>query len=591
MVTQETGADGPLDAVVIDGKKRPDAKPGGEGLQPDKLPQKDMTYCPPTAAIITNASSSGAWKLALASSPKLTISPVVILTPKAKEAMLAFDHADEASSFVFSYPTSASSLTKVAQAVTGAVSSFAKATGADLKQASGGIRVTSHDGHPALIYMRLVLGVSKGQKPPDVRTALLPYLLARPSSQMATPKTVKYANGNSNTFILGLSIVLRVKESRYLVVGSVADSGRVADHSKRTSVIIDDLTNGTALAGPKAALDSACYTAALTGNQPMADIVWVMDESGSMNTKNTLVSSKADAIFSLANKYRLDFRMGVTGMIPPPTAGTTPITGKLCADGNGAKDSAGGQDRFLLPGEKKTFQDCLENPPYLMTGSEYGLTNAFHAVTKHLPRKPASAKDKTRIRKEATLALIIVTDEGPVELKSSGTWKGTKGFLDYTDFKQGTCALGATKESALDTFIQDWLKLYGGKHATHGKEATATINLIGEVCFETCSSSMEVPWGYQEIGRGSGGQVGSLCQSDLWLSLGQMIEDTAGAASPMELTHAPISASLAMRLDATTLSRSRKKGFDFRAASRTLVLVDYDYKKGAKVAAAYRYWK
>jgi len=592
-----------LDKAVKDAKQKKDGKlkkdtkqlkdskvPKDTSGPQDSKPAKDGGSCPPTG-MLTIKNAAGGWILAVHANAKSF--PAVIIGARKKEEAQTLDTLNEASGFIYSLPTNHTEVSKVRAEMAARLKAYANSAGASLHTITAGVPGTSHDGSPNVIGARYLLSLPTSHTPVDLRTPLLAALLNRKPGNVTSLYQAVYSRAKSQTFVVALSPVLWASDGRYVVTGMVADSARVQNRNNSTSVILDDVTNGTAVAKHTASTASACVSKTLSGHQPMTDIIWVMDESGSMNGKNLDVANKVTDISSLASRYRLDYRHGVTGMkgpfyvVPPDWS----VVGKLCSKASTVSTDSGGADRFLLPSEKSTFQACLKNPPHYMGGQEYGLTNAFHVVTKHIPRKAASANDKTRVRYGAILALIVVTDEGPEELKVSGKWNGKAGFLAYGDFGAGTCALSPTKTTALKTFIQDWTTLYGGKHGTHKGDARAIFNLIGGVCFESCTKSFDVPWGYQEIAAATGGHVGSICPQDLWPSLEQILESLAGAASEISLGKAPISVSLAVTQDSKALQRSRSLGFDYRAVSNRLVLVGKNYTKGSKLRIAYRHWK
>jgi hypothetical protein len=93
-----------------------------------------------------------------------------------------------------------------------------------------------------------------------------------------------------------------------------------------------------------------------------------------------------------------------------------------------------------------------------------------------------------------------------------------------------------------------------------------------------------------EISQALGGIVADVCQSNLGQSLQLMIDSITGAASPAVLEYVPISASLAVAVGQTVLKRSRVKGFDYSAASNSLIFIDTPIKKGTQVIASYRRW-
>ena len=304
------------------------------------------------------------------------------------------------------------------------------------------------------------------------------------------------------------------------------------------------------------------------------------------DNRKDIVANASD-FFNRAVKAGLDFRMGVAGVKSPNSSGVK--VGKLCSSTNTSQSHDGGTDRFLKPSEQTIFKACVNNPPYYEGGSEYGLAHAFEAVTTHLPRKPASAGDLTKIRTGATLVLIIATDEAPQELKTWSSYKGQPGFLGFTEYGINTCT--SSKQSQINSYVKPWIDLYQGKHPTHKMAAKTIVHMIAGVRKKSCGDyGPEYPWGYQEIVKATGGQHGDICQKNLGTTLQLIIDSIAGAASPAVLQYVPISASLAVALNKTQLTRSRKQGFDYVSSANSLVFIGVKFTKGDQVVASYRRW-
>jgi hypothetical protein len=357
---------------------------------------------------------------------------------------------------------------------------------------------------------------------------------------------------------------------RLLVMGAIVSRANYQDPTKLTGLIVDDLSGGTALATATDAVGDQCDVGTIS-SLPVADIIWVVDESGSMSDDRQNIVNNANNFFSRALSSGLDFRMGVTG-VNNPSSGAACL-GKLCSKIATSSNDDGGVDRFLAPGEQAIFSSCINNPPCYEGGSEYGLTNMTEAIKKHLPR---AVGDPSKIRPEAKLVVIFATDETPQEAKNAGIT--TEGF--------STCTLDPAKLAATMGFIKPELDLVTGITEPEG---AAMVHLLGGVCGNTCSA--EVGHCYSELAQATGGQIGDICQKDLGNTLQVIIDTIIGAASPVKLTYVPIAASLAVALDGTEVKRGRNNGFDYRSASNSLVFINVKYKKGSEVIASYKRWQ
>ena len=357
---------------------------------------------------------------------------------------------------------------------------------------------------------------------------------------------------------------------RLLVIGALASKADYQNPLSRSGFIVDDLSNGTALAVSNDEVGNECDVGKIT-SLPVADIIWVVDESGSMNDNRQDIVNNANNFFSRALSSGLDFRMGVTNVCSPTGSYKTAV-GKLCSKISSTTSDMGGTDRFLLPSEQTIFSSCVKNPPGYEGGSEYGLVNAEQAVKKHLPRA-SSAPDKIRLN--AKLVIIVATDEFPQSLSST---------IGYSHSK--TCTLPASSQNSVDAAVQKYLQLFSG---VTDPEAAAMFHVIGGVCNNSCNAY--VAHGYKELAQKLGGQTADVCQKNLGNTLQVIIDAITGAASPIILDYVPISSSLAVAMDAIEVKRSRTNGFDYRSATNSLVFINVKYKKGSEVIASYKRWK
>jgi hypothetical protein len=537
-------------------------------------------------AIQFRKSTTGDWHVAL--EKDAIYGEQQILSPKPFEAVASFDlqgPGQAVAGFIVSIPSApggdvvqlaAAIATKISQQLPGK---------SGVQQLVSGSSGTRHDKFPTVTGTQLSVTLSAAKNPPAVRNDLLAVLLSRPASEVTGLAAASF--GPSTTkHVLAFQTLLRT-DGRLLIMGAVVEEAMSKDVTKTTSFHLDDLSNGTGLA-TAADADTLECDAFVLDRQPVADVIWIVDESGSMDDNRQDIVNNASDFFARAVKSGLDFRMGVAGMKDATESGV--IVGKLCSKiiTSVTSDDDGGTDRFLLPSEQSIFQGCVKNPPYYEGGWEFGLSHTHEAVTRHLPRKSG---DPTKIRPEATLVVIIVTDEAPEELKSGTSYKGKSGFLSSSDYSITACS--TSKLAQVNSYIKDTVDLFQGKSATHGAEGKAIVHMIGGVCKSNCGSAympVEYPWGYEQLVKATGGQIGDICQKNLGTTLQLIIDSITGAASPAILDLVPISASLAVALNQTQLERSRVKGFDYNAASNSLLFLGVPFNKGDQVVASYRRW-
>ncbi|MFH1132779.1 MAG: hypothetical protein V1754_15705 [Pseudomonadota bacterium] len=564
---EATFDDGAPDSQLPNFVCRPSGELGGKGL-------KKMQF---------QKSLEGDWHVALEETA--VFANVTITNVQAKESAAVFDLRElerAVAGFVLSIPAIDTDVSKLTTDLISATTTKLIGTPTVVILSSGN-QGKSHDGFPTVLGVELEVKVPNASSVAQIRNGVVEALIGRSVSDLGGLLSVEFGPPSS-TFRLRFQTLLRA-DGRALVMGGVADAQMAGDMANDTGFNLDDLSNGTGLATSKDTDTVECDPFIVEGTSK-ADIIWVVDESGSMVDNRAAVAKNAKDFFARALVSGLDFRMAVTGVVDPGFQYTPGTVGRFCSksytfDATGVllneqdQYDAGGEDRFLLPTEKSLFESCVRNPPGYEAGAEYGLVNAYEAVVKHLPRK---ANDPTKIRPDATLVVIIATDEYPMSLQD----KDPFGFLEYL-----ACNVSAPKkQQILNVFYKKDMDLYTG--VSHSGEGAAIMHVIGGVCNNKCDALLA--HGYLEISQELGGQSGDVCQKDLGATLQLIIDSITGASSPLVLEYVPISASLAVALGDKQLERSRKSGFDYSASANSLVLINTPFQKGEQLVASYRRW-
>ncbi|MCB9555436.1 MAG: hypothetical protein H6707_04980 [Deltaproteobacteria bacterium] len=515
--------------------------------------------------------SSAVWKLALETDA--LYGDLTLTNPGAQEAAALFDSKDPkkmVAGFVVMRAQAAGK--DISALVDEVVADINKIPGRQsAAQSSSGTRLKSHDGFDTIVSTQVEIQMSTTHGLVALRNALLKVLLG--GSKFGSLPTQEFGP-TSTDFVLRFQTLLR-SDGAVLIVGGLATKSMFNDVSNATQLLVDDVSNGTGLAKTTNSHVVECDPFVLSRN-PIADIIWVVDDSGSMSDNRQNIINNADDFFARALKSGLDFRVGVAG-VKAPGGGT--IMGKLCSAQGGS--GSGGTDRFLKSSERQLFKDCVADPPYAEGGSEYVLTHAYEAVRRHLPR---AANREDRIRPDATVVVILATDEMTQELKSklTGSYYASSG-------RPTNCVLPASEQQKVDAAIKPWLTLFTGQDATHGTDGRAIVHQIGAVCTSSCGP--ETGHGAYELIKATGGTTADICQLNLGTSLQLMIDSIAGASSPAVLEYVPISTSIAVAVAGQKLQRSRAKGFDYVAASNSLVFINVPIAKDTQVVASYRRWR
>jgi hypothetical protein len=436
---------------------------------------------------------------------------------------------------------------------------------------ASGISGKSHEGFPDVKEAIWDVDLVKPMDPAKLRDLLLAGALQLQNTSALVNLPAGNVSWASTQLMVRVGLVVR--PGQVALVAAVANR---ADYDHKASDLfrhVDDASNGTSLAQAGRQLAFVCDQAVVS-SVPRADIIWIIDESGSTSDNRKDIVNNANLFFAKALSAGLDFRMGVAGM---KKEGPGVELGKFCSAISTKSSHDGGTDRFLLPGEQAIFSSCIKNPPYYEGGAEYGLTHGYWSVKRHLPRM---SNWPNRIRTDAKLTVIFVTDEVPQGFKSGSSVVGPGGILSTSDYK--ACTLSSSKQGFVAKGIKPLMDLFKGSADPGGD---ATVHLIGGTCGNSCNA--EVAHGYRELAQALGGQVGDICQSNLGATLQVIIDSIVAGASPQKLKYSPVSSTLAVAVAGKRLKRSRSAGFQYNAASNTLSFVNVKVTKGQALVASY----
>ncbi|PID39806.1 MAG: hypothetical protein CSA65_08045 [Proteobacteria bacterium] len=538
-------------------------------------------------------SSVGNWKLALEQGT--TYGELTIEGPAAMEAAAVFEYTSArqiVAGFVVSRAAAGQDAATEASAVRADIAAISGVTATTL---SSGNSVKSHDEFPAVVSTVQELVASGAQKAGALRNTIVAALLGKGTKN----KGAEDYGPDVTVFQVRFETLVR-PDGRVIIIGGVAPQKLAKDSGQGTTYILDDISNGTGLATLSDSDTAECDPFNLIRN-PVADIIWVIDESGSMNDNRQDIVNNAQDFFARAVQSNLDFRMAVAGVAEKPNPfpiippGKAAIVGKLCHKLMGPPnlpfdfDDGGDatQDRFLLPSEAAIFKSCIANPPYNENSAEYGLLHAYEATVRVLPR---AANNPQKVRPKATLAIIIASDELPKMLSNGEYYQPQSKEMPTDGISISTnsqCTLAAADQQKVDAFLAPWKGLFGGTHPKWGKDGKAIVNFIGGTCGSSCA---QIGHGYLDLVKATGGIAADICQKNLGQTLQIMIDTITGAASSAKLQYVPVSASLAVAVDNQQLVRSRVNGFDYVGFSNTLVFSGVKIQPGSQIVASYRRW-
>lgn len=261
----------------------------------------------------------------------------------------------------------------------------------------------------------------------------------------------------------------------------------------------------------------------------IVDILWVIDDSGSMaNQRKTLVNNFDRFLLELL-KLKVNWQMGVTTTNPIDLGklrGTTKII------------------KTTTPDPKAVFDF---NTTFAMSRArwEQGLRMGELAVT-GTNIAPGGPNDGF-LRPTAALAVIVVTDEDDhsygdpdyyARTFKSSKGKGNEGLVTFSTIA-GTTPTGCTP--------------------------------AGESIF--FGSLAEPPFRYASVSTKTGGVVGSICDASFENTLVQIAEALNTLRRVFPLTLTPLLSSLTVKVNGVIIPHDPVSGWDYRADTNSIVFL------------------
>jgi hypothetical protein len=426
---------------------------------------------------------------------------------------------------------------------------------------ASGNATTSLDGFDTVINAILEIRTAAPVDAIAVRELVSAAALGRPLSDVSFPNP-GWVGTPDTRFIVAVQSIRRAQALQTLFVGGVARAVSADDPTRVTGFHLNDLSNGTGVAVSENGELLECEQVLIT-RQAKADIIWIIDESGSTLDDRQRIRDNASLFFSKAVAAGLDFRVAVTDM--------DDVKNGIFA----SRQVGGTGDRWLLPTEQAEFEANIldpSGPDPADGGSEHGLTQARNALLRHLPRNNA---DPQKIREDAALVLIFVTDEKADEVEDAGI------------LPEGNVQPNAAQQAQIDALVAPFIgELLANEVTVH---LIAEPLPFGPVC---STGGAEHAYGYYELVAATGGQLGSICQLDLGPTIDALLEDIIGNASPLTLKKIPISASVSVSKSGVPLTRSRQDGFDYRGSTNSIAFFNQIFSPAApsEIVVSYRRW-
>jgi len=425
--------------------------------------------------------------------------------------------------------------------------------------------VTTHEGNAGVSS---TYRVARATSASALRDGLSMSLLG--ASAMAGP-----AVGASSEFLVDVTTVRRTMgrgANTTDVVVTVAPRAALEDRAQATAIRATDLGNATGLAESDRGLGFHCQT--IRAPVPrVADFVWTVDVSVSMNPHQQNLGNTATRFFQDLGRAGVDFRVAVLRAQVTPFNFNNP--GLVWVEGTsptGARDLA---RSVTVARYMDQANDTLA--PYPQAADDFSvqiheepLAAGVLAVTSLQNGAATGAPLARRVRAGALLVAFFVGDE-----------TGRNDDMRY--FALDTARWGAD----YPTRVRNATEFYRSRNVL-------TFGLVNDA--RTQCSANDARDFRKCLILGNGGAyipIATATAGDIQAAMDRIVAAVIGATSPYRLERQPITSTLKVRVRGQEVPRSRVDGFDYDSAANSVVFFGTTHRPrmGDEVVISYRVWQ
>jgi hypothetical protein len=459
--------------------------------------------------------------------------------------------------------------------------------------------VTAHDGYETAVSGVIDVNVTSGtREAAEVRNALLRLATGLTAADF-TGLPTNTPGATANQFTFGYQVLLRRAPDELVVVGAVLERSTYDSATNNSSIIVSDLTNGTALALAEANVDKDCDPF-IAGDEAIADFLWMADISGSTDDDRGRIVSASNVVFNALATNGVDFRMGVIAHIDNDiTQGA----------GNGGDMRGVG-----FTTDPNLFASYLQDTTGT-NGCEFGLEAIEAGITKALPRSGPSVVDARKFRDLAQIAIIYISDEHAQEVTEiecsydPGGAACDTGVIDYySTADNNVCTLvpNAAQQACINQAVAPYITQLQNNGAIAFAQiispAATPTACTGYACPQVGSQATNEPGiGYVEVVNSTGGTFYSPCVDNPGNALQAIVDAVTGAASQYQLTGNPISSTIKVGIARVgvggngmtdIVDRDKDNGFDYDPVANAIFFRGTAFRPNRDdvVIISYRVW-
>jgi len=362
--------------------------------------------------------------------------------------------------------------------------------------------------------------------------------------------------------------------------------------------VFEDLLGATTTApGSYLPDDFDCEEIVVDRPPPKADVLIVVDNSGSMFDEMSNVANAADEIVEQASDAG-DVRIAVTtsDTYLLPNAHTSPERREFGPDGRLDHDTGLRQPGFVAvddPDAASLVRELLlsddacdrsaEIPAAQLgdnlcgSGDEMLLESGW-TVLDRMARDP---RPEYSVREEAALTVVWLGDEAPDVLKESGV-----------PIPEDDPRFAEHVARAVDAYARHdaiGFAIVGDAGLENG--GACRLQAPG-IDLDEGVAGAEPGRSYRRVASQLGGASGSICNADLSSAVEAMFGGALGVSSQLELDGYPITPSIRVAVDGEVLPRSHTDGWEYNAHSNAIVFLGPRFPGHlSEVAVSYVMWR
>lgn len=276
------------------------------------------------------------------------------------------------------------------------------------------------------------------------------------------------------------------------------------------------------------------------------DILWVMDNSGSMATPQSNVANNFNAFINNFVTKNFDFKMAVTTTDAYKAAFGSPASVAKFRDGSGSTHSG----YFVL--DKNTpnlVNNFMINITQGTSGS--GDERAFSSFKSALN----SSLNAGFLRPDSFLAIIIVSDEDDFSWSNSAYL-----YEDYNDPRLHT----------VQSYV-DYLDTLTGTTGALRRYNVSTISVLDAACLAVSDPDANIGIRYMDIADKTNGVKASICSSNFAASLDAIQNRISELSTQFFLTRVPNPATIRVFINDISVPNDGTNGWTYNSTANSIV--------------------